>query len=116
MRSTISRARVRGCEVDVGMSTSVLWACGQEGDGDPAEHGQAEEHSEASGVAAGGVADGGDGHGGEGFGHAVRGEDDAHDAAEDFDAVQLGGHQRNDHVVAAEADAEEDGGELEGGV
>jgi hypothetical protein len=47
-----------------------------------------------------------DAHRDQRFGDAVRGEHDAHHASEPRQAVELGGHQRDDHVVAAEADAE----------
>ena len=43
-----------------------------------------------------------------GFGDAVGGQHDAEHAAEHVHAEQLRRHQRNDHVLAAEAEAEDD--------
>ena len=43
------------------------------------------------------------------FGYTVGGEHDAHHPAHERQAEEFGGHQRDDHVVAAEADAEQNG-------
>ena len=68
--------------------------------------GESDEHHEAGTVTAGRVAQAGDEHRHQRFSHAVGGQHDAHHAAHDRDAVQLRGHQRNDHVVAAEPNPE----------
>jgi hypothetical protein len=54
-----------------------------------------------------------DAHRHERLGDPVGGQHDAHHAPQAGQAVELGGHQRDDHVVAAEADAEGDRRELQ---
>ena len=68
-----------------------------------------DEPGEPGAVAAGDIAKVSDEHRRHGLGHAVGRDDDAHHPAEDAHAEQLGRHQRDDQVLAAQADAEDRG-------
>ena len=78
----------------------------QEADGDGSDDGEGDEEHETAAVAARAIADRGDEHRRHRFRDAVGGQDDPHEASEDAQPEQLRRHERNDHVVAAEADAE----------
>ena len=79
----------------------------RECDGPGAEGRKADEDGKPLRVAAAGVANRRDQHRRGRFRHAVGRGDDPHEPTERERSEQVGGHQRDDHVVAAEADAEQ---------
>ena len=82
---------------------------GEQRDSRGADERGRDERDEPGLVAAANVAQVADEHGRGRFGDAVSRQDDAHDAAENLDAEQLGGDERDDQIVASESEAEHDG-------
>ena len=74
-----------------------------------------DQDAETRVVTAGSIPQVGDEHRRHRLGDAVGGEHDAHEAAEHLDAEQFGGHEGDDEVFAAEAEAEQDGEQVQCG-
>src|SRR5438445_3369283 len=86
-----------------------------ESDGDRTGNGEGDQRSKPIRVIAALVAKVADEHRRRRFGDAVGREDDAHRPAEDARSEQLRSHQRNDHVLAAESEPEDQREEIDAG-